>query len=87
LKKASAASSRPGSKSSAAVAHKSGDRQVPKAPKPVSEALLKVKKLKEARDYSFLMSDAPDEAPTKKLSTTLKPGRPSGRVMLTGTWF
>jgi hypothetical protein len=37
LKKASAASSRPGSKSSAPVAHKSGDGQVPKAPKPVSE--------------------------------------------------
>jgi hypothetical protein len=53
----------------------------------ILQALLKVKKLKEARDYSFLMSDAPDEAPTKKLSTTLKPGRPSGRVMLTGTWF
>ncbi|KAH9538319.1 hypothetical protein CY35_16G100400 [Sphagnum magellanicum] len=77
LKKASAASSRPGSKSSATVAHKSGDRQVPKAPKPVSEALLKVKKLKEARDYSFLMSDAPDEVPTKKLLTTLKPAMES----------
>ncbi|CAK9866959.1 unnamed protein product [Sphagnum jensenii] len=39
----------------------------------ILQALLKVKKLKEARDYSFLMSDAPDEAPTKKLLTTLKP--------------
>ncbi|CAM6052264.1 unnamed protein product [Sphagnum compactum] len=44
----------------------------------ILQALLKVKKLKEARDYSFLTSDAPDEAPTKKLLTTLKPGRPSG---------
>jgi hypothetical protein len=43
----------------------------------ILQALLKVKKLKEARDYSFLMSDAPDEAPTKKLLTTSKPAMES----------
>jgi hypothetical protein len=43
--------------------------------------MLKVKRLKEARDYSFLMSDAPDELPMKKPSTPLKPGRFPGMVM------
>jgi hypothetical protein len=39
--------------------------------------MLKVKRLKEARDYSFLMSDAPDELPMKKPSTPLKPAMES----------
>jgi hypothetical protein len=41
--------------------------------------MLKVKRLKEARDYSFLMSDAPDEVPMKKPSTPLKPAMESRR--------
>ncbi|CAK9211317.1 unnamed protein product [Sphagnum troendelagicum] len=79
-KKASASSSRPSSKLSSAGAHKSGDRHIPKSAKPVNEAMLKVKRLKEARDYSFLMSDAPDELPMKKPSTPSKPGRSPGMV-------
>lgn len=47
----------------------------------ILQAMLKVKRLKEARDYSFLMSDAPDELPMKKPSTPLKPGRSPGMVM------
>ncbi|CAK9209798.1 unnamed protein product [Sphagnum troendelagicum] len=72
-KKASASSSRLSSKLSSAGAHKSGDRHIPNSAKPVNEAMLKVKRLKEARDYSFLMSDAPDELPMKKPSTPSKP--------------
>jgi hypothetical protein len=43
---------------------------------PVSEALLKVKRLKDAHDYS-LMINTPQEAPVKKPLTTSKPAMES----------
>ncbi|KAL2623450.1 hypothetical protein R1flu_003655 [Riccia fluitans] len=64
-------------KSATAGKQSKDKRPVPKPkPKPVDEAILKARKLREARDYSFLLEDTPLPPPKadKKAPAAGKPG-------------